>query len=263
MNGVPASIFNASERAFRKTSVGSEISMGWSDVEALIRTFSEMDHPEGPRRLERARRLAAAVEEFATKPECRRHHRTMRARGPLFWSPTFSPAFTSSGETFRANIVHQPAYARDYTQRGPHLAFNACGSRFGFPSQFATCFPSWYSARPCSSGKATSWVLVRNLSLRRTILDWFRYKASWVGRVGDGRRDHRRGKTVTRLRSHFQFGQFRRAAHFSVQRGAIVCRLRTEFREIKAPKGHLVLVNFELGLSRQTMHHAGRKWRPN
>jgi hypothetical protein len=55
---------------FRRFGGGTEnfndfnVSLQWSDVEAIVRTFSEMGHPEAVR-LERARKLAAAVEEFA------------------------------------------------------------------------------------------------------------------------------------------------------------------------------------------------------
>ncbi len=40
------------------------VSLGWSDVEAIIRSFSEIGHPEAAR-LQRARTLAAALDEFA------------------------------------------------------------------------------------------------------------------------------------------------------------------------------------------------------
>jgi hypothetical protein len=40
------------------------VSLEWSDVEAIIRTFAEMGHAEAVR-LERARKLAAAVEAVA------------------------------------------------------------------------------------------------------------------------------------------------------------------------------------------------------
>ena len=39
------------------------VSLEWSDVEAIIRTFSKMGHLEAAR-LERARGLAAAVDQF-------------------------------------------------------------------------------------------------------------------------------------------------------------------------------------------------------
>jgi hypothetical protein len=41
-----------------------EVSLKWSDVEALIRVFSDKGHLEAVR-LERARKLATAVEEIA------------------------------------------------------------------------------------------------------------------------------------------------------------------------------------------------------
>jgi hypothetical protein len=40
------------------------VSLEWSDVEAIIATFVEMGHPEAAR-LERAKRLGAAVEQIA------------------------------------------------------------------------------------------------------------------------------------------------------------------------------------------------------
>ena len=40
------------------------VSLDWSDVDAIIRVFCEMKHPEAAR-LIRARTLAAAIEDFA------------------------------------------------------------------------------------------------------------------------------------------------------------------------------------------------------
>jgi hypothetical protein len=40
------------------------VSLGWSDVEGIIKHFFEMGHSEAVR-FDRARKLAAAVEEFA------------------------------------------------------------------------------------------------------------------------------------------------------------------------------------------------------
>jgi hypothetical protein len=40
------------------------VSLDWPDVEAIIRAFSQIGYPEAVR-LERARKLATAVEEFA------------------------------------------------------------------------------------------------------------------------------------------------------------------------------------------------------
>jgi hypothetical protein len=54
---------------FMRFGTGSEnandfrVSLDWPDVEAIIRTFSQMGHPEAVR-LERARKLAVAVEGF-------------------------------------------------------------------------------------------------------------------------------------------------------------------------------------------------------
>ena len=58
---------------FQRFGAGSEnfswfkVSLGWSDVEALIQTFSAMEHPEAAR-LQRARKLAAAFDEFSKVP---------------------------------------------------------------------------------------------------------------------------------------------------------------------------------------------------
>jgi hypothetical protein len=55
---------------FKRFGTGTEnfndfnVSLEWSDVEAITRTFFEMGLPEAVR-LDRARKLAAAVEEFA------------------------------------------------------------------------------------------------------------------------------------------------------------------------------------------------------
>jgi len=61
---LPASIFNASERA-PKTSVGSESQWDGRMSKLSFEHFPRWIIPR-PRGLERARRLAAAVEEFAT-----------------------------------------------------------------------------------------------------------------------------------------------------------------------------------------------------
>jgi hypothetical protein len=42
-------------------------SLDWSDVEAVIRVFCEMRHPEAAR-LMRAKTLTAAIEDFAKRP---------------------------------------------------------------------------------------------------------------------------------------------------------------------------------------------------
>jgi len=40
------------------------VSLDWADVEAILRAFCEMNHPEAVR-LVRAKKLAAAIEDFA------------------------------------------------------------------------------------------------------------------------------------------------------------------------------------------------------
>jgi hypothetical protein len=46
------------------------VSLDWADVEALVETLAEKGHPSALR-LERARKLAAAVDEFwAARPSC-------------------------------------------------------------------------------------------------------------------------------------------------------------------------------------------------
>jgi hypothetical protein len=58
---------------FRRFGAGSEnfswfeVSLGWSDVEALIDAFSLMEHPEAAQ-LQRARKLAAALDKFSKAP---------------------------------------------------------------------------------------------------------------------------------------------------------------------------------------------------
>jgi hypothetical protein len=42
----------------------ARVSLTWTDVEALIHTFVEKGHPEAPR-LNRARKLAASIDEFS------------------------------------------------------------------------------------------------------------------------------------------------------------------------------------------------------
>jgi hypothetical protein len=57
---------------FPRFGTGSEnandfrVSLDWSDVEEIVRVFCEMNHPEATR-LVRARKLAAAIEDFANK----------------------------------------------------------------------------------------------------------------------------------------------------------------------------------------------------